>query len=123
MPPARTPDARDSRKDDRESRKDDYRNDRRPDSRPPSTWDHPRRDSSPDRPPSSLRRADDARLQEIVTAQQKLQSLVAQLQLSQASHAAHVAVDVPVELPVHEEATYYAVLQSGDDESPSSYYH
>ena len=123
---ASSKDARDSRKDDRyfrkaarESRKDDYRND----SRPPSSWDHPRRDSSPDRPPSSLRRTDDARLQEIVTAQQKLQSLVAQLQLSQASHAAHVAVDVPVELPVHEEATYHAELQSGDDESPRSYYH
>ena len=119
-------DDRDSRKDDRdfrkaarESRKDDYRND----SRPPSSWDRPRRDSSPDRQPSSLRRTDDARLQEIVIAQQKLQSLVAQLQLSQERHAAHVAVDAPVELPVYEEATYHAVLQSGDDESPRSYCH
>ena len=117
-------DDRDSRKDDRdfrkaarESRKDDYRND----SRPPSSWDRPRRDSSPDRQPSSLRRTDDARLQEIVIAQKKLQSLVAQLQLSQERHAAHVAA--PVELPVHKEATYHAELQSGDDESPRSYYH
>ena len=79
-----------------------------------SSWDRPRRDSSPDpdRPPSSLRRADNARLQEIVIAQKKLQSLVAQLQLSQARHAAHVAVDALVELPVHEEATYHAVLHA-----------
>ena len=110
-------DDRDFRKDDRESRKDDSRHDRRPS----SSWDRPRRDSSPDRPPSSLRRTDDARLQEIAIAQQKIQSLVAQLQLSQERHAAHVAA--PVELPVHEEATYHAELQSGDDESPRSYYH